>query len=46
MTRPGLDDALALLPECGILGRWVPVVSLRSTTGYRLASLRDEAAAK
>jgi len=24
------------------LGRWVPVVSLRSTTGYRLASLRDE----
>ena len=25
------------------LGRRVPVVSLRSTTGYRLTSLRDDA---
>ena len=41
-SRPGDRIAaprwLALLPECGSLGRWVPMVSLRSTTGYRLAS--------
>ena len=44
-TRPH-HGRLALLPECGIVAL-DPVVSLcwlRSTTGYRLASLRDEMA--
>ena len=31
---------LAPLPGCGAWGDSVPVVSLRSTTGYKLTSLR------
>ena len=45
LGRANVDNGLAGTPA-GVqedLGRWVPVVSLRSTTGYRLASLRDEA---
>jgi hypothetical protein len=35
------EAALAPLPGCDRLGMRSPVVSLRSTTGYKLSSLRD-----